>query len=130
MAFTRFLVAALVLSVGVSLVDAKEKIGTRNTCHNYVCKTEYGYFNSRSQWDAKTESCECVPYYESGPCAAMKCEDGYITVENGSSCTCTWPCDNLHCTGPYVAMPDYDRTDKDNLCVCQLPPKSKCHDEL
>ena len=82
MAFTRFLVAALVLLVGVSLVDAKEKIGTRNTCHNYVCKTEYGYFNARSQWDAKTESCECVPFYESGPCAVCA-PLRYIKESNG-----------------------------------------------
>eukprot|EP00976_Prorocentrum_cordatum_P051610 1041735-Prorocentrum_minimum.AAC.2 len=62
----------------------------------------------------------------------MKCEDGYMTVADAkdNSCKCTWPCDNQHCTGPYVAMPDYERHDPENLCTCQLPPRNKCHDEL
>ena len=60
----------------------------------------------------------------------MKCQDGYMTQEKEGECKCVWPCDGLHCTGPYVAMPDYERHDPDNLCTCQLPPRNKCHDEL
>jgi hypothetical protein len=59
-----------------------------------------------------------------------KCADGYIAVEKANECACEWPCDGLHCQGPFVAMPDYERKNPDELCVCQLPPKSKCHEEL
>jgi hypothetical protein len=59
-----------------------------------------------------------------------KCADGYLAVEKAGECACEWPCDGLHCQGPFVAMPDYERKNPDELCICQLPPKSKCHDEL
>lgn len=123
------LVVLLAAFASVTLA-AKETIGTKATCHNYVCKTEYGFVKSTAEWDQQAKSCACVPYHSSGPCKDSRCGDGYITVEVGNECTCSWPCDGLHCTGPYVAMPDYERKDPDNLCNCQLPPKNKCHEEL
>eukprot|EP00959_Pyramimonas_sp_CCMP1952_P012843 271526-Pyramimonas_sp.AAC.1 len=63
---TRMLVVALVLFAGVSLIDAG--VGTKDTCHSYICKTDYGYFKKWSEWDEALQSCECVPYWGTGPC--------------------------------------------------------------
>mmetsp|Transcript_23640 Transcript_23640/g.45027 ORF Transcript_23640/g.45027 Transcript_23640/m.45027 type:complete len:133 (+) Transcript_23640:149-547(+) len=128
----RYLVctSALLLALMMVAPSDAEKVGTKATCHNYVCQTEYGFYKHVAEWNSKSESCECVAYFTEGVCKDAKCADGYMTVEKDGECACSWPCDGLHCQGPFVAMPDYERKDPDNLCQCQLPPKNKCHDEL
>ena len=67
MRFVSLLVVLLAAFASVTLA-AKPKIGTKATCHSYVCKTEYGFWKGTAEWNEKKKSCACVPYYTSGPC--------------------------------------------------------------
>jgi hypothetical protein len=62
---TTMLLCAVLAFTGLAAVEA---VGTRTTCHQYVCPVEYGFYKRVADWNPRTHECECYPYFTEGPC--------------------------------------------------------------
>ena len=71
---TTMLLCAVLAFTGLAAVEA---IGTRTTCHQYVCPVEYGFFKHIADWNPRTHECECYPYFTEGPCKV--CSRPFLT---------------------------------------------------
>jgi hypothetical protein len=65
MSRTMMALGAALCFAGLAAVEA---VGTRTTCHQYVCPVEYGFYKHVAEWNPRTHACECIQYFTEGPC--------------------------------------------------------------